>query len=151
MQGRSIRSICETGREPADWRHAVYYRYFMHMVHHWNPSHLGLRTKDRKLIYYYGCAMDGTRQTPPGWELYDLTRDPHELVNVIDDPAYAGEVRALRAELRALREDVGDTDDEFPEMRAIIDEFWDDDAADRARAIELSHEYVARERAKRKG
>ena len=35
-------------------------------------------------------------------ELYDLRRDPWELRNVVDDPAYASALTALRAELRHL-------------------------------------------------
>ena len=148
MQGRSFRSILETGREPADWKQGAYYRYFYHLVHHWNPAHLGLRTKEHKLIYYYGCAMDGGGQTPPGWELYDLRADPHELHNVYDDPRYAEVVVQLKEQLRARRAEVGDTDEAFPEMRAVIEEFWDYGEADRAKAIELSHEYAKRERAR---
>ncbi len=149
MQGRSFRTICETGEEPAGWKQAAYYRYWYHLVHHWNPAHLGIRTKDHKLIYYYACNMEGGRQSPPGWELYDLRRDPHELVNLYDDPAQAELVAALKDQLRRRRIEVGDTDAEFPSMRQVIEEFWDYDEADRARAVELSHEYVARE-AKRK-
>ena len=89
MQGRSFRSICETGKEPADWKQAAYYRYWMHMAHHDNPGEMAIRTKTHKLIYFYGCDYDGENQTPPGWELYDLVKDPDELNNVYDDPAYA--------------------------------------------------------------
>ena len=39
-----------------------------------------------KLIYFYGCDYKGENQTPPGWELYDLIKDPRELNNVYDDP-----------------------------------------------------------------
>ena len=51
MQGHSFRSIMETGQEPADWRQASYYRYWMHMKHHYNPAHFGIRTKQWKLIF----------------------------------------------------------------------------------------------------
>ncbi|WP_222950662.1 sulfatase [Sphingomonas sp. JC676] len=39
----------------------------------------------------------------PAEELYDLTRDPDELVNVAADPSYAGVLRTLRARLQAMR------------------------------------------------
>ena len=34
------------------------------------------------------------------WELYDLTKDPHELVNVADDAAYADTLADLRRRVR---------------------------------------------------
>ncbi|GAH09821.1 unnamed protein product, partial [marine sediment metagenome] len=52
MQGRSFKAICEGADEPADWKKAAYYRYWMHMAHHDNPGHVGIRTKEFKLIYY---------------------------------------------------------------------------------------------------
>ncbi len=151
MQGRSFRSICETGKEPADWKQAVYYRYWMHMAHHWNPSHFGIRTKTHKLIFYYGCDMKGGNRTPPAWELYDLREDPKEVNNVYDDPAYAAVAKDLKARLAALRREIKDTDEEFPEIREVVDEFWDYDEADREKAIRISHDYAAREKARRSG
>jgi N-acetylglucosamine-6-sulfatase len=151
MQGRSFRAICETGGEPEGWKQAAYYRYWMHMAHHWNPSHLGIRTKRHKLIFYYGCDMNGENQTPPGWELYDLEKDPHEVHNVYDDAAYAEVVRSLKRRLAERREQIGDTDEQFPAVRRVIDEFWDYDEKDRRKAIQISHEYAARERAKLEG
>jgi len=150
MQGRSFRRICETGREPADWKKAAYHRYWLHMAHHWNPSHFGIRTKRYKLIFYYGCSMKGGNQTPPGWELYDLAKDPHETTNLYDDPAYAPVVRDLKARLARLRRRIGDTDEKFPAVRKIIEEFWDYDERDRARAIEISHAFAKRCAARRR-
>ena len=69
IQGRSFKSICETGREPKGWKQAAYYRYWMHMAHHDNPGVMAMRTKTHKLVYYYGCNYDGGYQTPPAWEV----------------------------------------------------------------------------------
>ena len=33
MQGRSFKSLCESGKEPNDWPNEAYYRYWMHMAH----------------------------------------------------------------------------------------------------------------------
>jgi arylsulfatase A-like enzyme len=41
-------------------------------------------------------------------EVYDLALDPHELCNVVDDPAYTGVVVELRDQLYALMERYGD-------------------------------------------
>jgi N-acetylglucosamine-6-sulfatase len=147
MQGRDFRAICEHGKEPAGWRQAAYYRYWMHMAHHDNPAHVGVRTKDHKLIFYYGCDQTGANRTPPSWELYDLNKDPHEVINVYDDPRYAEVVDRLKQQLRQRRGEIGDTDEKFPEMKAIVDQFWDYDQADRKHAVQISNYYLARQQA----
>ena len=45
------------GHTPKDWRTSMYYRYWMHMADHGVPAHYGVRTKQYKLIYYYGKAL----------------------------------------------------------------------------------------------
>lgn len=145
MQGRSFKSICETGREPADWKQAAYYRYWMHLAHHDNPGHLGLRTKEYKLIYYYGVSRDGVAPaTPPGWELYDLKKDPQELVNVYDEPSYANVVAGLKRQLAARRRQVGDDGKDYPAVEAVVQEFWNYDDPARAKAVQISHEFLAK-------
>ena len=144
MQGRSFKSICDTGTEPEGWKQEAYYRYWMHMAHHDNPGHLGIRTKTHKLIYYYGCNYEGGYRTPPGWELYDLKNDPSENVNLYDDPAHAKLVVELKERLARLRKKVGDTGENFPEVEKVVQEFWDYDGADRAKAIEISADYRQR-------
>ena len=144
MQGRSFRSICETGKEPRNWKKAAYYRYWMHMASHDNPGHLGIRTKTHKLIFYYGCGMSGENQTPPGWELYDLKRDPTEVNNVYDNPEYAKTAKDLKKQLADLRESIGDDDADYPEMKKVIEEFWDYDEEARKKAEQISHNYKAK-------
>lgn len=137
MQGRSFKSIVETGEEPDDWREATYYRYWMHMAHaHANPAHFGLRTKRYKLIFYYGCDVNpegrpgwGTRsefQTPPAWELYDLKNDPQEMNNVYSNPEYAEITKKLKTKLKDLREELDETDKDYPHIQKIVDAHWDD-------------------------
>lgn len=144
MQGKSFKVICETGSEPEGWKQAAYYRYWMHMAHHDNPGHVGVRTKAYKLIYFYGANYEGGYQTPPGWELYDMKNDPHETVNLYDNPEYASAAAGLKQQLADLRKTVGDTGEDFPELEKVLQEFWDYDAADRAKAATLSNEYLAR-------
>jgi arylsulfatase A-like enzyme len=127
MQGRSFRPILE-GRAPADWPTATYYRYWMHMTHHDNPAHYGIRTKDHKLIFFYGLPLDapGALQKPttPGWELYDLRKDPQEMRNVYSDPGYAETARQLKAELLRLKEKIGDSDEKYPELMKVRGAHW---------------------------
>ena len=96
-QGRSFRALLR-GEEVEDWPDAAYYRYWEHDDPiHAAPAHYGIRTKDHKLIYYYGAGLGvpGASETvfEPEWELYDLNADPTEVRNVADDPAYA-EIKA---------------------------------------------------------
>ena len=121
MQGRSFLPILKGEPTPADWPDATYYRYWMHMAHHDNPAHYGIRTKDFKLIFFYGLPLDapGAVKTPtsPHWELYDLRKDPREMQNVIADPAYQSTLKKLKHQLSQLKQQTGDTDDRFPELK----------------------------------
>ncbi|MEM9159982.1 MAG: sulfatase [Verrucomicrobiota bacterium] len=147
VQGASFREICETGKEPKDWKDAVYYRYWMHMAHHDNPGEMAIRTKRHKLIYFYGCNYEGGYQTPPAWELYDLERDPDELNNVYDNPEYARVLKNLKRQFAQLRKDVGDDGSHHPKCEEVVQEFWDYDEADRKKAIAISADYKARREA----
>lgn len=112
MQGRSFRANLE-GRTPGNWRRGMYYRYWMHNSNdHHVPANYGLRTREWKLIYYYGkpLGMKGANDpaTAPDWELFDMKNDPREMKNLYHDPAYAGTVKKLKAELDRLQREAGD-------------------------------------------
>ena len=143
VQGKSFRAICETDQEPSEWKKAAYYRYWMHMAHHDNPGEMAIRTKTHKLIYFYGCDYQGQKRTPPGWELYDLVKDPHELVNVYNDPSYATVRDELKSRFAQLRRDIGDDGSHYPACEAVVQEFWDYDAEDQDKAIQISHDFKA--------
>ena len=100
MQGRSLRGHLE-GRRPADWRDAIYYRYY-EFPHGWHDvrPHYGVRTARHKLIHF-GGDMDV-------WELYDLEADPHELRSVYAAPEYASVRAQLHRRLESLRRELGD-------------------------------------------
>lgn len=144
VQGQSFRAVAETGVEPQDWKQEAYYRYWMHMAHHDNPAHVGIRTKTHKLIYYYGCNYDGGYRTPPGWELYDLHSDPAETKNIYDDPSQQSLVADLKSRLASARERVGDDGSHFPKCEEVIQRFWDYNAADKKEAALISHEFLNR-------
>ena len=112
MQGRSYKALLE-GKTPPDWRTSMYYRYWMHLDGSHNvPACYGVRTDRFTLVHYYGkgLGMKGAKdvEQPPEWELFDRQKDPQQLRNVYADPAYAGTVRELRAELDRLRKELGD-------------------------------------------
>ena len=94
MQGRSALPVLR-GRRPKDWRTSFYYQYYEYPGAHSVRKHYGVRTDRYKLIHYYGDLDE--------WELFDLERDPHELRNVYDDPAYGDVVQRLTTELTRLR------------------------------------------------
>jgi len=102
MQGRSLKSILNRN-VASDWREAIYYHYYEYPAEHSVKRHYGIRTKRYKLIHFY-FDIDA-------WELYDLEKDPHELVNLYDNPSYALTVLELREELERLRRQYGDTDE----------------------------------------
>ena len=131
MQGRIFRPIL-SGATPDDWRQSTYYRYWMHMSHHSVPAHYGIRTKDFKLVFFYGLKLDATvgKQeickfpTNPGFELYDLQKDPLETRNVYGDPAYAETERLLKLQLLELKELYGDGDEKYPELEKLRLSMW---------------------------
>jgi arylsulfatase A-like enzyme len=112
FQGYSLRPLLGGGC-PEDWQQSMYYRYWQHLTCHHVPGHYGVRTKDFKLIYYYGEALGQPvtvdQSVPPEWELFDLRKDPNEMMNVYCDPAYADIVKELKDELHRLQKEVGDT------------------------------------------
>ncbi len=99
MQGRSIHLLLQ-GKTPKDWRTSMYYHYYEYPAVHSVKRHYGVRTQRYKLIHFY-YDIDQ-------WELYDLEKDPDELNNVYDDPAYADMVKKLKAEISRLREELKD-------------------------------------------
>ncbi len=142
MQGSSFKEILATGSEPEGWQQETYYRYWMHMAHkHNNPAHFGIRTKDYKLIFYYGRdyknrntdaqqwahnpASMSDFETPPAWEFYDLKNDPEEMDNRYDDDKYAPIIADLKSRLKQLRAHVKENDADFPEIQKVVNAHWD--------------------------
>ncbi|WP_319501300.1 sulfatase [uncultured Draconibacterium sp.] len=111
MQGESLRPLLE-GCTPENWRDAIYYRYWQHLLHRDVAAHYGIRTDSFKLIYYYGenKGLTDFPPTPPEWELFDLTNDPNEMNNVYSDPEYANSVNTLKTKMDELKEYYQDWD-----------------------------------------
>ena len=140
MHGCSFRSILETGQEPADWKQATYYRYWLHMKAHFNPAHFGIRTKSHKLIFFYGSNEKGNYlNTPPAWEFYDLEKDPNEMNNLYENPEYRGLIADLKIQLKQLREEYNETDKDNPLIQSIIDKHWVTTPESKAEAIRISN------------
>jgi arylsulfatase A-like enzyme len=140
MQGKSFKSILESGVEPTTWKKAAYYHYWLHLAHHWNPAHIAIRTKQHKLILFYGAAehkKGAVVTTPPAWELYDLKNDPKEMNNIYDNPESASVIVDLKEQFKALRTEYKEDDARF-QVNKVIDEYWDYNDATRQKAEAIS-------------
>ena len=94
MQGISMMHILK-GEKVRKWRDAIYYHYYEYPGEHQVRRHYGIRTDRYKLIRFYGDIE--------AWELYDLKSDPHEMNNLIDDPAYASVAEDMKLRLKKIR------------------------------------------------
>jgi arylsulfatase A-like enzyme len=91
MQGKSFAESLKSPQS-AQGHDAIYYRYWLHMAHHYNPAHYGIRTEDYKLVFFYGLPIKAgskkTPATPPYWEMYDMKNDVLEMNNIYHDKKY---------------------------------------------------------------
>lgn len=95
MQGRSLVPVL-AGRTPADWRKYFYYEYYEYPQPHHVRPHQGVVTSRYKLVRFEGPDLQS-------WELFDREKDPYELKDVHEDPAYAGTMAELKREMTRLR------------------------------------------------
>lgn len=100
IQGESFRNL--VSGKTSEWRDAVYYTYYEFPSIHMVKRHYGIATERYKLIHFYYDIDE--------WELYDLQKDPDEMHNVYNDPAYAEVQQDLRKRLDELRAKYGDSD-----------------------------------------
>jgi arylsulfatase A-like enzyme len=100
MQGKSLVPVME-GNVPADWRTAMYYRYYHDPGDHNTRAHYGIRTEDHKLIYFWKKDQ---------WELYDLKKDPNELHNIYGDADQKDVIEKLKAQMYELKKELKDED-----------------------------------------
>ena len=93
MQGSSFETMLY-GKTPKDWNQSMYYHYYEFPYWHHVQPHYGIRTKKYTLAhFYYNIDV---------WELYDLEKDPSQMNNIINDPAYANVILDLKADLKSL-------------------------------------------------
>lgn len=111
LQGRSFAAMLED-KKPDDWRQSMYYHYYEYPFWHHVQPHYGIRTQGYTLAHFY-YDIDQ-------WELYDLKKDPSQMNNVIEDPAYQNVIVQLKEELKALQETYQDNKS-LDEYRIISD------------------------------
>jgi N-acetylglucosamine-6-sulfatase len=92
MQGRSWKRLAQ-GQSDPDWRRSFVYMYNYERQFPYTPNVRAIRTDDWKYVRYPNSPA------PHLSELYHLTDDPGELVNLIHDPRHRARVAELHAEL----------------------------------------------------
>ncbi|HWB16981.1 MAG TPA: sulfatase [Vicinamibacterales bacterium] len=92
MQGRSWKSIAQ-GHPDSTWRTSYVYMYNYEKQFPYTPNVRALRTSEWKYVRYPNSPK------PHMAELYHLTDDPDEIVNLINDPRYRYRVEQMHAEL----------------------------------------------------
>ncbi len=111
MHGKSFASVLK-GNTPEDWQDAMYYHYYEFPIWHHVQPHYGIRTQRYTLAhFYYNIDV---------WELYDLEKDPKQMNNSINDPAYQDIVLELKSKLKNLKVKFGN-DKPLAEYREITD------------------------------
>lgn len=127
MQGISCRNMI-AGKKQEEYHENIYFRYWMHLAHnHDNPAHYGIRTKEYKLTFYYGMPLDAKgalkQPTQPGFEMYDLIRDPQELNNIYGQPAYLEIQEKLKRQMEKAKEKYRDEDYDYKELKRLYETF----------------------------
>ncbi|MBN2308947.1 MAG: sulfatase-like hydrolase/transferase, partial [Candidatus Hydrogenedentes bacterium] len=100
MQGASLLPLLRG--DSRTWRKSFLYEYFQESWLPGIPTMTGVRTERWKYVQY--PHVPGELE-----ELYDLRADPIEVVNLATDPAHAGTLADMRAELARLKKQTGYT------------------------------------------
>jgi len=120
FQGKSFRENLKNS-STENWRKSIYYRYWSNESE--RPAHLGIRTERYKLAFFYGKNRQSSENIrmkyPPGWEFYDLKKDPFENKNLTSDKKYQRKIKELKKELISQKEYYQDFDNQ-PEIKEIF-------------------------------
>ncbi len=109
-QGKSFKTELFGQSDPAN--NAMYYHYYEFPYWHHVQPHYGIRTDKYTLAhFYYNIDV---------WELYDLTKDPLQMHNEINNPAYADVIKDLKKRLKSLMKQYKDGKP-LSEFRKITD------------------------------
>lgn len=103
MQGRSLKTLV-AGETPESWRTSFFYEHWFNAGGRIAPSE-GVRDQRWKYARYLFPGEEASGETR--WEeLYDLQADPHETVNLANQPRYANELARLRSAWKQWRAEV---------------------------------------------
>jgi len=105
MQGISFKDLVY-GAGPDTVREASFYHFYSSSC----PKHIGLRTRDYKMLVYLGKK----RGDILGYDLYDLVNDPYEMKSVYDDPAYTAMADMMHKKLESEMAAIGFSEGLYP-------------------------------------
>jgi N-acetylglucosamine-6-sulfatase len=88
----------------SDWRKSWFYHYNYEKQFPYTPNVRGVRTDQWKYIHYPHGDGKADRHKA---ELYNIEFDPGELHNLIENPKYTSELKALQKELQKLMKATG--------------------------------------------
>lgn len=125
MQGRSFRKVLQ-GETPSDWPKQMYYRYWFNEAK--RPAHFGIRNQRYKLAFFYGQSREATKRDEmphsPGWEFYDLEKDPHELCNAYHNESYARIIAEMKQEIKQMQKEYGEDQVSYPFLQKHIQDHF---------------------------
>ncbi len=101
--GRSLAPFARGEAPPEPWRKEFVYEYFAEALFPHTPTLFGLRTEA-------GIKFCRPWGSDAGAELYDVSTDPQERHNLLQDPAWADRVRPLERRLTGHLRRLGLTD-----------------------------------------
>ncbi|HEY5610446.1 MAG TPA: sulfatase/phosphatase domain-containing protein, partial [Thermoanaerobaculia bacterium] len=104
MDGRSFLPMLRGGTVDG-WRNAFVYTYYWEYNYPHTPTVYALREDRYKYMFYHGIWDRN--------ELYDLQNDPHERMNLIENPEHKERVAAMHKRLFDQLEAQGSTDVKF--------------------------------------
>ncbi len=119
--GRSWRKLASAAGDP-DWRDAWYYEYNYEKQFPYTPNVRGIRTDRWKYIHY--PAGDGKPDEHLA-ELYDLSADPAESKNLIQDEKQSEVLAKLKSQLEQLIVAADGVPDRMPKDEGIGSELPD--------------------------
>ncbi|MEM1115975.1 MAG: sulfatase/phosphatase domain-containing protein, partial [Bacteroidota bacterium] len=105
MSGASLLPLLR-GEAVPDWRDEVLYEYYWEFHFPQNPTTFALRTERWKYVFYHGVWDQNM-------ELFDLTNDPLERVNLARETAHRERVAEMHDRLFALLREANAEDVQF--------------------------------------
>lgn len=107
MDGVSLVPLFRTGEAAGMMDRPLYYAFYEQPGEHNAPRHDGLRNARYTLAHIWTPTPEerrqGVRRPENEWMLIDNEKDPQQMRNVAQDPAYADVMKKLKAQYEQLR------------------------------------------------
>ena len=107
FDGESLVPLFATGENPKFEGRALYYAFYENPGEHNAPLHDGVRTDRYTFAHILSLTPEekktGTRKVEDEWLLIDNEKDPQQMHNVANDPAYKEVFEQLKAEYEKQR------------------------------------------------